>query len=67
MVLCDTSQDPWCCTGDFNAILHASEKQSVHAPYYNQMEDFRVALEECELPDSGFTGINLHGQIGGQV
>ena len=24
-------EDPWCCIGDFNAILHASEKQSVHA------------------------------------
>ena len=26
---------PWCCIGDFNAILHTSEKQSVNAPYYN--------------------------------
>ena len=24
-------EGPWCCIGDFNAILHASEKQSVHA------------------------------------
>ncbi|KAL0008906.1 hypothetical protein SO802_010408 [Lithocarpus litseifolius] len=49
-------EGPWCCIGDFNAMLHASEKQSVHAPYYNQMEDFRVALEECELADLGFSG-----------
>ncbi|KAL0009323.1 hypothetical protein SO802_010825 [Lithocarpus litseifolius] len=50
------SEGSWCCVGDFNAILHASKKQSVHAPYYNQMEDFRVALEECKLADLGFTG-----------
>ena len=47
---------PWCCIGDFNAKLHAFEKQSVHAPYYNQMEDFRLALEGCELIDLGFNG-----------
>ena len=28
-------ESPWCCIGDFNAILYASEMQSVHAPYYN--------------------------------
>ena len=31
---------PWCCIEDFNAILHTSEKQSVNAPYHNQMKDF---------------------------
>ena len=48
-------EGPRCCIGDFNATLHAYEKQSIHAPYYNQMEDFRVALEECELVNLGFT------------
>ena len=48
-------EGPWCCMADFNVILHASEKQSVHAPYHNQMEDFWVALEECELTNLGFT------------
>ena len=28
-------EGPWCCIGVFNAILHASEKQSVNAPYHN--------------------------------
>ena len=46
----------WCCIGDFNAILNASEKQSVNAPYYNQMEDFWVAWENCELTELGFIG-----------
>ena len=49
-------EGPWCCIGDFNVILHASEKQSVYAPYYNQMEDFRVTLEDCGLTDLGFIG-----------
>ena len=49
-------EGPWCCIGDFNAILHASEKQSVIAPYYNQMEDFRVALENCAMKDLGLIG-----------
>ena len=47
---------PWCCIGDFNAKLHAFEKQSVHTPYYNQMKDFWLALEGCELTDLGFNG-----------
>ena len=33
-------EGPWCCIGGFNAILHALEKQSFNAPYFNQMEDF---------------------------
>ena len=45
-----------CCIGDFNAILHASEKQSITAPYFNQMEDFGVALENCAMKDLGFIG-----------
>ena len=31
-------------------------RNSVNAPYFNQMEDFRVALENCELKDLGFIG-----------
>ena len=49
-------EGPWCCIVDFNAIFHASEKQSVNAPYFKQMEDFWVALENCELIDLGFIG-----------
>ena len=31
---------PWCCIGDFNAILLSSEKQSTYPPPYKQMEEF---------------------------
>lgn len=46
----------WCCVGDFNAFLHASEKLSAHPPLVKQMEDFGAALEDCQLIDLGFRG-----------
>lgn len=36
---------PWMCIGDFNAILHSYEKQSMRPPPYCQMDDFRETLE----------------------
>ena len=47
---------PWMCIGDFNAILHSSEKLSSRPPAYNQMDDFRRTLELCQLSDLGFVG-----------
>ena len=47
---------PWCCIGDFNAILHSSEKQSLHSPPYSQMDEFCKVLEVCQLADLGFQG-----------
>ena len=47
---------PWCCVGDFNALLHSSEKQSKYPPPYKQMDDFRNALDVCRLADLGFVG-----------
>ena len=49
-------QGPWLCIGDFNAILHSSEKQSSHSPHYKQMDDFQEALDLCGLIDMGFKG-----------
>lgn len=46
----------WLCIGDFNAILLSSEKQSRRPPPYNQMNEFREALERCQLSDLGFIG-----------
>lgn len=42
--------------GDFNAILHSSEKQSRYPPSFKQMDDFRNALDVCHLADLGFVG-----------
>lgn len=54
--LCSFVDGPWCCIGDFNAILHSSEKQSRFPPPFKQMDDFRSALDECSLADLGFVG-----------
>ena len=47
---------PWLCIGDFNAILHTTEKQSARPPSYIQMDEFYIALERCNLADLGFLG-----------
>jgi hypothetical protein len=47
---------PWVCLGDFNEILHQSEKCGGNAKSRSQMEDFHNVLEHCELVDLGFRG-----------
>ena len=47
---------PWLYIGDFNAILHSSEKLNRRPAQWNQVNDFRAALEVCELEDLGFRG-----------
>ena len=47
---------PWCCIGDFNAILHSLEKQSRYPPPFKQMEEFLMVLDSCNLADLGFIG-----------
>ena len=47
---------PWLCIGDFNAMLHSSEKLSRRPAQWSQVNDFRATLEECELEDLGFRG-----------
>ena len=44
------------CIGDFNAIFHSHKKQSTRPPPYNQMDEFKKALERCHLSDLGFVG-----------
>ena len=47
---------PWLCFGDFNAILHSSEKQSTRQPHIAKINAFREALESCQLEDLGYKG-----------
>ncbi|KAE8801535.1 Elongation factor 1-alpha [Hordeum vulgare] len=47
---------PWLCLGDFNEILASNEKSGgVECPQC-YMNDFRDALDFCELRDIGFEG-----------
>ena len=47
-------EGPWLCFGDFNAILHSSEKQSIRQPHNSQINEFREALESCQLEELGY-------------
>jgi len=46
----------WLCAGDFNEILDQSEKQGAVLRRSSQIDQFRRALEDCELSDLGFSG-----------
>lgn len=46
----------WLCAGDFNEILYNHEKRGGPARAQNQMDNFRMALDDCELRDLGFVG-----------
>lgn len=51
--------------GDFNDIVHQSEKQGAASRNEKQMEMFRNALEDCQLCDLGFQGPISRGVING--
>lgn len=40
---------PQLCIGDFNSILNSCEKLSRRSPYTSQMDNFRNALNQCQL------------------
>lgn len=47
---------PWLVIGDVNEILYSFEKDGGNDRPTHFMQDFRDALEDCNLPDHGFTG-----------
>jgi exonuclease III len=55
-VLNTARQRPWICLGDFNEILLVCEKEGGQPRQQGCMDQFREALEECELADLGFVG-----------
>ncbi|XP_044399391.1 elongation factor 1-alpha-like isoform X1 [Triticum aestivum] len=47
---------PWLCLGDFNEVLTSSEKLGGADRPQHYLDDFRQALDACELRDIGFEG-----------
>lgn len=47
---------PWLCTGDFNEILNHHEKEGGVPRSQVCLDNFKQALEDCDLLDLGFTG-----------
>jgi hypothetical protein len=52
----DQSKDPWFVAGDFNEAMFQSEHWSASKRSERRMQDFREALEFCNLHDLGFHG-----------
>jgi hypothetical protein len=48
--------DVWLCIGDFNEIIDQIEKWGGVFRSENQMMQFQLTLEECELSDLGYRG-----------
>lgn len=46
----------WLFFGDFNEILHLSEKRGGNARDINMISEFRDSIQECSLADLGCTG-----------
>lgn len=47
---------PWLCTRDFNEILHHHEKKGGVLRSQVYLDNFKQALEDCDLSDLGFIG-----------
>ena len=47
---------PWCVIGDFNELMHQSEKRGNHPHPGSLIEAFRQAVTDCGLSDLGYVG-----------
>ncbi|KAH9726440.1 reverse transcriptase domain-containing protein [Citrus sinensis] len=54
--LASSSSLPWVCLGDFNDLLHSSEKQGKHAHPNWKMHGFQKAVTDSGLFDLGMSG-----------
>lgn len=54
--LTSPADGPWICAGDFNEILYSHEKEGGKNRPQSCMDQFREALEACDLQDLRFYG-----------
>ena len=54
----------WCCIGDFNDILHQSEKSGLRKQPEWLIQGFRSAIVDAELMDLGLFGSHFTWERG---
>ncbi|XP_074274052.1 uncharacterized protein LOC141597484 [Silene latifolia] len=65
-LLKEESNLPWVCMGDYNEILFSTEMKGGSRPQ-RQMNNFRAAVDDCQLRDVPWVGYNFsfdNGQAG---
>ncbi|CAL1354280.1 unnamed protein product [Linum trigynum] len=55
-IIAEDCLDPWLLAGDFNSILHASEKEGGARFDASRVRDFHDCVQDSGLMDLGFTG-----------
>ncbi|XP_074358334.1 uncharacterized protein LOC141697724 [Apium graveolens] len=54
--LANISPLPWCIWGDFNDMMHASEKKGKHSHPQSLLDGFHNVIEECSLSELNLSG-----------
>ncbi|KAK4836946.1 hypothetical protein QYF36_001576 [Acer negundo] len=49
----------WVCSGEFNELLSASKKRGGLVKPVSDMVTFRQAINDCDIIDLGFSGLNF--------
>ncbi|XP_061351884.1 uncharacterized protein LOC133296846 [Gastrolobium bilobum] len=58
--------EPWLLLGDFNSILHASEKVGGKEVCWDSMKEMQLCLSRCDIHDLGYKGPDFtwkHGRL----
>ncbi|KAK2647852.1 hypothetical protein Ddye_015341 [Dipteronia dyeriana] len=55
----DVDTLPWVCVGDFNELLSMSDKVGGSDKSFSSMNQFRQAVDDCNLIDLGYSGPRL--------
>ncbi|KAL2936310.1 DNA-(apurinic or apyrimidinic site) lyase chloroplastic, partial [Bienertia sinuspersici] len=54
--LCDDTNVPWVCAGDFNLMINPNEKKGGDNFNFKEAEIFQKAIDTCALFDLGYIG-----------